>query len=101
MVQVAGPVSRMCAFAVASRGIYYTAPPDARSGHSTIQFLDFAGGSRPVVVSDRPFGMGLTVSRDQSVVLFTRLDQSPGVIGLSTRAFTGAPLFGAPGATPR
>ncbi len=76
VVQVAGPVSRMCAFAVASRGIYYTAPPDARSGHSTIQFLDFAGASRPVVVSDRPFGMGLTVSPDQSVVLFTRLDQA-------------------------
>lgn len=75
----AGPVTDSYgpwAFAVVAEGIYYAA---ARVSHkrAEIRFFNFSSGrSQPVVESDRPFGMGLSVSADQRSVIFTQSDQA-------------------------
>jgi len=75
-VRMVGPIAPSCAFAVDAEGLYYSAPAD--SGHrGAIRFFSFAEAqSRPIVISERPLGMGLTVSPDGRRMLFTRIDQS-------------------------
>ena len=47
-----------------------------RSQH-LIRFLSFSTGqSRPVVVTDRPIGLGLSLSPDQRFLIFAQRDQT-------------------------
>ena len=60
--------------AVTSEGIYYGAPP--HSGNQRyVRFFSFATGtSKPVVVTNRPFELGLTVSPRDPYILFDQVD---------------------------
>jgi hypothetical protein len=76
-VKVTGPTHRYpVGFAVTSKGIYYGAPP--HSGEERfIRFLDFSTGeNRPVVITKRPFHVGLSVSPDSRYILFDQYDES-------------------------
>jgi Tol biopolymer transport system component/DNA-binding winged helix-turn-helix (wHTH) protein len=74
--QVAGSLSEQAAFAITPDGIFYSAAPVSRNQH-LIRFLSFSTGrSRPVVVTDRPIGMGLSVSSDQRFLVFAQRDQT-------------------------
>jgi hypothetical protein len=75
-VKIVGPIAPACAFVVNTDGLYYSAAPDSGQ-RGAIRFFSFAEGqSRPIVLSDRPLGMGLTLSADRRLMLFTRVDQS-------------------------
>jgi Tol biopolymer transport system component len=73
--KVVGSIAPECAFAVTADGLYYAAATGSNQG--SIRFLSFATGeSRPIVASDHPLGMGLTLSPDRRVILFTRVDHA-------------------------
>ena len=74
--RVVGPIAPACAFVVEPEGVYYSAPADSVH-RGSILFFDFADRqSRPIVVSDQPLGMGLAVSSDRRLMLFTRVDHA-------------------------
>jgi hypothetical protein len=76
-MRVTGPTQRYpVGFAVVPEGIYYGAP--THSGEKRfIQFFNFATGeSRPVVVANRPFHVGMSVSPDSRYILFDRFDEA-------------------------
>jgi Tol biopolymer transport system component/DNA-binding winged helix-turn-helix (wHTH) protein len=74
-VQVTGPVATERAFVVSEDGLYYATPPESSTRH-LIQFLDFSTGqSRPVVVTDREIGLGMSLSRDGRFLIFPQRDQ--------------------------
>jgi Tol biopolymer transport system component len=75
-VLVTGPIHGWpSAFAVTTDGIYYTAPPHHSGDQRFIRFYSFSSGqSRPVVVTNRPFGMGMTISRDGRQIVFDQHD---------------------------
>jgi Tol biopolymer transport system component len=75
-VQVTGPVTDVPEFVVTAEGIYYAAAPESPNQH-LIQFLSFSTGkTRPVVVTDRQIGRGLSVSPDQRFLAFAQRDQT-------------------------
>jgi dipeptidyl aminopeptidase/acylaminoacyl peptidase len=76
-VRVVGPVHAFpCAFAVTDGGIYYEAPPHS-GDQRFIRFYSFSSGqSRPVVVTNRPFGLGITISGDGRQVVFDQFDEA-------------------------
>jgi Tol biopolymer transport system component len=74
--QVTGPLSEQIGFAITADGIFFSAAPLSRNQH-LIRFLNFSTGrSRAVVVTDRPIGLGLSVSPDQRFLVFGRPDQT-------------------------
>jgi len=74
-VQVTGPIAKDPAFAVGRDGIYYVSPRESPT-RQFIHFLSFSTGkSRPVVVSEREIGMGLSLSPDGHFLIFTQRDQ--------------------------
>jgi Tol biopolymer transport system component/DNA-binding winged helix-turn-helix (wHTH) protein len=74
--RVTGALSDQPSFAVVNDGIFYSAASDSLH-QGLIQFLSFSTGrSRPVVVTDRPIGWGLSLSPDQRFVIFTQVDQT-------------------------
>jgi Tol biopolymer transport system component/DNA-binding winged helix-turn-helix (wHTH) protein len=74
--QVTGPLSEQIAFAITHNGIFYSAASVSRSQH-LIRFLSFSTGrSQPVVVTDRPIGLGLSVSPDERFLVFAQRDQT-------------------------
>jgi Tol biopolymer transport system component len=75
--RVTGPTHRYpVGFAVTSKGIYYGAPPHAGE-QRFIRFFDFSTGEdRPVVVAQRPFHVGMSVSPDSRYILFDQYDES-------------------------
>ena len=70
----AGP---LCALAIATRGIYYTAGPDFRNQYS-VNFVDSSTGERrSVAVSDRPLqSLSLSVSPDERYILYAQREQA-------------------------
>ena len=76
-LRVAGPTQRYpVGFAVTSKGIYYGAPP--HNGEDRyIRFFDFSTSEdKPVVVVNRPFHIGMSVSPDSRYILFDQYDES-------------------------
>jgi Tol biopolymer transport system component len=74
--QVTGPLGEWVAFAITHNGIFYSAAPVSRNQH-LIRFLNFSTGrSWPVVVTDRPIGLGLSLSPDQRFLVFAQRDQA-------------------------
>ncbi|HEY3455915.1 MAG TPA: winged helix-turn-helix domain-containing protein [Bryobacteraceae bacterium] len=60
--------------AVTSDGVYYEAPPHS-GDQRYVRFFSFATGtSKPVVVTNRPFRLGLTVSPRDSYIVFDQVD---------------------------
>jgi Tol biopolymer transport system component/DNA-binding winged helix-turn-helix (wHTH) protein len=75
-VRVTGPLSGWPSFDVTADGIFYAAAPNSRD-QGLILFFDFSTGrSRPVVVTDRPIGGGLSISPDHRFVAFAQIDQT-------------------------
>ncbi len=74
-VRVIGPIHAWpCAFDITSDGIYYTAPPHS-GDQRFIRFYSFSSGqSRPIALTNRPFGLGLTVTRDGRQIAFDQED---------------------------
>jgi Tol biopolymer transport system component/DNA-binding winged helix-turn-helix (wHTH) protein len=76
-VKVIGPTQPYpVGFAVTSEGIYYGALP--HSGEQRyIRFFNFrTGQSRPVVLANRQFHVGMSVSPDSKYILFDQYDES-------------------------
>jgi Tol biopolymer transport system component/DNA-binding winged helix-turn-helix (wHTH) protein len=75
--QVTGPsAAEGCGLAVTDEGLFYIAAPDANKRRS-IQFLRFSDQtSRPIVLTDRPLGMSLSVSSDGRFILYTQVDSA-------------------------
>jgi hypothetical protein len=75
-VRVIGPVHTLpCALAVTRHGIYYTAPPHSSSDKRFIRFYSFSSGlSRPIAETNRPFGIGMSITRDGRQVVFAQHD---------------------------
>jgi hypothetical protein len=76
-VRITGPTHPFPAgFTVTSEGIYYGAPP--HSGEQRyIRFFSFrTGQSRPVILANRQFHIGLSVSPDSKYILFDQYDES-------------------------
>ena len=63
-------------YAITPDGIYYGAPP--HSGQQRfIRFLSFrTGKDKPVVIANRPFHSGMSVSPDCRYILFDQYDES-------------------------
>ena len=62
------------AFDVSAEGIFYPAPPHSGTTRY-INLFDFAtGATRPVVVVNRPFRLGMSVSPDGRFLAFDQLD---------------------------
>ena len=73
--QVTGPIAKDQAFTIGRDGIYYASPRESPT-RQFIHFLSFSTGkSRPVVVSEREIGMGLSLSPDERFVIFAQRDQ--------------------------
>jgi tricorn protease-like protein len=76
-VKVTGPTQRYpVGFTVTSEGVYYGAPPHAGELRF-IRFFRFSTGEdRPVVIANRPFHTGMSVSPDSRYLLFDQYDDS-------------------------
>jgi Tol biopolymer transport system component len=75
-VRITGPLSDQASFAVVDEGIFYAAAPGS-CDQGLILFLNFSTGhSRPVVVTNRPIGWGLSVSPGQRFMIFAQVDQT-------------------------
>jgi Tol biopolymer transport system component len=74
-VRVTGPIhASPCAFAVTADGIYYTAPPHS-GDQRFIRFYSFSSGqSRPIVLTNRPFGIGMSIARHGRQIVFDQHD---------------------------
>jgi hypothetical protein len=74
--QCKAAMQRRFGFAITAEGIFYSAAPVSHNQH-LIQFLSFSTRrSWPVVVTDRPIGLGLSVSPDQRFLVFAQRDQT-------------------------
>jgi Tol biopolymer transport system component/DNA-binding winged helix-turn-helix (wHTH) protein len=74
--RITGPLSDQPSFAVTAEGVFYSAVRDSLH-QGSIQFLSFSTGrSRPVVVTDRPIGWGLSNSSDLRFLIFAQIDQT-------------------------
>ena len=75
-VKVAGPIQRYpVGFTLASEGLYYGAPPHAGE-RRFIRFFSFSTGeNKPVVIAQRPFHTGMSVSPDSRYILFDQYDE--------------------------
>jgi hypothetical protein len=63
-------------YAITPDGIYYGAPPHAGQ-QRFIRFLSFrTGKDKPVVITNRPFHSGMSVSPDSRYILFDQYDES-------------------------
>jgi hypothetical protein len=63
-------------YTVTSEGIYYGAPPHAGQ-QRFIRFLSFlTGKDKPVVLANRPFHSGMSVSPDSRYIVFDQYDES-------------------------
>ncbi len=63
-------------FRVGREGIYYI-PHAQPNGGSTLEYLDFATGeSRTLAVIERPVRLGLGISPDERMILFSQADQA-------------------------
>jgi len=75
-VQVTGPVTEVPEFVVTAGGIYYAAAPESHN-QTLIRFLSFSTRKTiTVVVTNRQFGRGLSLSPDQRFLVFTQHDQT-------------------------
>ena len=75
--QILSSLSGVDTFAVTKRGIYFMA--DAESGPKTasLKFIDFASRHiRHLANIKAPIDVGLTVSPDESSILYSQIDQS-------------------------
>ena len=75
-MRVTGPVTDVPEFVVTAEGIYYAAALESHN-QTLIRFLSFSTEkTRTVVVTDRQFGRGLSLSPDQRFLVFTQHDQT-------------------------
>jgi hypothetical protein len=75
-VRIAGPLHPPwpSAYAVTRDGIYYTAPPHS-GDQRFIRFYSFASRqTRPIAVTNRPLGLGITISPDGRQLVFDQTD---------------------------
>ncbi|MCZ2146446.1 MAG: hypothetical protein LC126_01565 [Bryobacterales bacterium] len=72
---VVGPIASPCSYVVASTGIYFL-PPRRPDGTSEPRFYDLATGAvHAVMTSTRPVDTGLSLSSDETMLVFTQIDQ--------------------------
>ena len=74
--QVTGPIARDPAFAVSQDGIYYKVSTDSPL-RQLVQFLSFSTGkTRPVVMTERDIGLGMSLSPDGRHLIFAQRDRA-------------------------
>jgi Tol biopolymer transport system component len=76
-VKLVGPLQHFpVGFTATADGIYYGAPPHAGEKRY-IRFFSFSTGQNyPVVIANRPFHSGMSVSPDSRYILFDQYDES-------------------------